>query len=212
MSQLGWTGWLAAFTIFALVAANVAFYHGIPQYSSRKVAHFGAAVPIVLFPVVFIDIWFPLALTGAFFLLLVATHNLDAFPGCARKGRWSEILFPLSMLISLAALWPVSPWASIVPSLFLAGGDGITGVVRKLVYDAEVKGNWGSVACLAVCLPIGFLVEPWWIGVLAACAFTVAERYCGDAKGSWLRIDDNIAAPIASLAVMVPLVWLLGGR
>ncbi len=210
MTELAWTGWLASFTLAALLASNAARGLGVQFYLSRKIAHFGAAVPIALFPVVYQHVWYPLALVGSFFVLLLLTHRWDVFPGCARKGRWSEVFFPLSIMIALAVLWPVSHVAAIVPALWLSLGDGVTGLVRKWLYNREVKGWWGSLACLVVCVGLGFLVTPWWAGVLGGCVATLAERYCGDAEGSRVRLDDNLAMPLAGLAVMAPLVWSVG--
>lgn len=210
MTELGWTGWLASFTLVALLASNAARGLGLHFYLSRKIAHFGAAVPIALFPLVYDHVGYPLALVGSFFALLLLTHRWDVFPGCARKGRWSEVFFPLSIVIALAVLWPVSHVAAIVPALFLSLGDGITGLVRKAIYNREVKGNWGSVACLCVCVMIAvLLVHPVWLGLLAAVVATLAERFCGDAPGSIAKWDDNLTMPLAATIILGVGLWLL---
>lgn len=204
MSQLGWAGWLAAFMLLMFLISNGLHTRGLPFYTTRKLVHFGAAVPLLVSPLVFQDVIYPVALALAFLGLLASTHNWDFFPGCARKGRWSELWFPFSVAGSIAVLWSVGPWLAMVPGLLLSLADGGTGIVRKMVYQREVKGNWGSVACFAIALAVAVpIIQPHWLGIPVALAATVAERYCGDAPGSKLKVDDNLALPSAALAVMV---------
>lgn len=207
MNQLGYAGWLAAFMLLTLLVSNGARSLGVPFYISRKVAHFGAAVPLLLAPVFFQDLWFPLSLSLASLFLLAATHNYDLFPGFAKKGRWSEVAFPFSIALSLGLLWRADPWAAVVPGLWLALGDGITGLVRYVTLKREKKGWWGSLACFVVCAVIGaVLIHPMWAGILGAATATIAERYCGDAEGALLHLDDNLVMPIAGLAIIAVVV------
>lgn len=209
MTEAAWAGWLAAFMLLAFLVSNGLRGLGVPFYISRKVVHFGAGVPIGVSPWVFSEPYYILGLAIAFLLLLAVTHNWDFFPGCARKGRWSELWFPISVAVSIASLWHVSPKAAVVPGLWLAFGDGITGLVRMAVNRREEKGWAGSAACFVACAAVAVLVQPLWVGLLGSVAATLAERFCGDARGSWIRLDDNIAMPMAGLAVIGPLVaWV----
>ena len=130
MSEAAWAGWLAAFMLLVLLVSNGVMGLGVPFYLARKVSHFGAAVPLALAPSVFTDVRYPLGLTLGFLVLLAVTHRWDFFPGSAKKGRWSELWFPFSVALSLAVLWPLDPWVAVVPGLWLALGDGITGLTR----------------------------------------------------------------------------------
>ncbi|HDJ97473.1 MAG TPA: hypothetical protein ENG54_03310 [Thermofilum sp.] len=82
--------------------------------------------------------------------------------------------------------------------MFMAYGDGVTGVVRNYVYRKWTKGLWGSAAMLAVSLPIGLVLKGIG-GAIAAIAATLIEL--------WPKIDDNITVPIISATTMylVPL-------
>ena len=51
---------------------------------------------------------------------------------------------------------------------------------------------------LVTCLLIGLLVQPYWIGAAGAVTATMLERQ------KW--VDDNLAAPLGALAIMVVLV------
>jgi dolichol kinase len=208
MSEYGWALILAGCLLIVFGVSNYAYIRGVPFYISRKIAHLGSAPLMVALPLVFESIVFPLGLAGAFFMMLVANRRTNVFPGFAKKERLSELFFPLSVFVAIAALWSIDPWAAIVPGLWLAVGDGVTGLVRMKVNKREVKGWWGSLACLGVCLPLGLLVTPIWAGMLGGAVATLAERYCGDAAGAVFRLDDNLAMPLAGMLVMVPLlIW-----
>lgn len=199
MTEWAWSLLFSTFLLSSFLAANHAFARGLPFHLTRKIAHLVAVVPVALAPVVFTSVWFPLGLSSVFLVLLVAAHNVDLFPGVVRKGRWSEVFFPLSLILSLS-LWPFSPWLAVLPGIFLSLGDGAAGIVRSLLYRRPTKGLWGSAACLGVCLPFSVLAEPLWIGAVGATAFTVAEFLCGDV--GCIKADDNLAAPVSAAAVM----------
>ena len=208
MSDYGWALVLAGCLVFVFAVSNYVYHRGAPFYISRKVAHLGSAPLMVALPILFESVIFPLGLAAAFLAMLVANRRTNVFPGFAKQERLSELFFPFSVLVAIADLWSVDPWAAIVPGLWLAVGDGVTGLVRMKVNKREVKGWWGSLACLGVCVPIGLLVTPIWVGMLGGAVATLAERYCGDAEGAVLRLDDNLAMPLAGMLVMVPvLLW-----
>lgn len=203
MSQIAWAGWLSALMLLTLLVSNGLRHLGVPFYLTRKVAHFGAAIPIAASAFVFESIWYPLIPMLFFLLLLALGHNYDFFPGCARKGRWSELWFPVAVVAGVASFWWKDPRIAVVPGLWLALGDGITGLVRYSIHTKEKKSWWGSIACLIVCLVIAWLlVHPFWIGASGAVVATLAEKYCGDAEGAIISIDDNIAMPVSGLAVI----------
>jgi dolichol kinase len=92
--------------------------------------------------------------------------------------------------------------------LFMAWGDCVTGLVRFKVYGKPVKGLWGSVAMLAVCLAISrAFVAPFWIGAVASAIAVATEWAFGDA-GIIRWADDNWAIPVTSLAGILGLLAL----
>lgn len=198
---------LLLLTFFAI--SNAVHLRPAPFFLSRKVAHFGAGIAIFFLPLLFSSILWPALLSGGFLLLLLATHRTNIWHGFARPGRIAEVVFALSVFISIMAAWNIDPWLAVLPGLFMAFGDGVTGVVRYRVYRREVKGWWGTVACLVACALLALLVHPYWVGLVGAVVFSVAEKLCGDVGR--IKIDDNLAAPLAALAMMVPLYLLVGG-
>ena len=203
MTPLAWAFLFTSLLLGSFLVANYLVARGVPFHLARKVAHLSAGVPIGLSPLVFPSIWYPAGLALGFMALLTVSHQIDLMPGVSRRGRWSEIGFPLAVLLCLS-LWPLSPWAAALPGLWVALGDGVAGLVRALVYKRPCKGIWGSAACIAVCAPFAVLVHPPWVGVAGVVGFTVIEHLSGDFAP--IKLDDNLAAPVAAASIMAVLL------
>lgn len=199
MTPLAWVFLFTSLLLGSFLAANYLVARGVPFHLARKVAHLSAGIPIGLAPLVFPSVWYPFGLALAFLGLLTLSHQIDLLPGVSRPGRWSEVGFPLAVLLCLT-LWPISPWAAALPGLWVALGDGVAGLVRALVYKKPGKGLWGSAACIALCAPFAALVHPWWVGVMGVIAFAVVEYLSGDF--ALIKWDDNLTAPVAAAVVM----------
>lgn len=200
--------------LVGLYLANYFYDAGIPQYVSRKVGHGVGGLGFLLFPLLFSEPWWPIIITGGFILLLGGARLLRprTFRGVGGTGRQhalAELHFPVAGVISLSIgwAWLGNPWLAVVPCLYMAWGDMITGLVRSHVYRREVKGNWGSVAMIGVCLLIAYFFKPYWIGLSGAVAATLVERFTPISKG---LIDDNWTIVISSLAVMVGVSYAFG--
>lgn len=205
MPEYGWALALVAFLIGVFLVSNYVHTRTATFVLSRKVAHFGAGVPIILFPLLFSGMLYPVLLPGLFLLLLLVTHRQQIFHGFAMRGRLAELWFPFSIMVCMASAWSMDPWVAVAAALMLAWGDGWTGLARWLHHrgQAGFKKYWcGTWAMLATCLLVAVLVSPYWIGALGAVVATGAERYEG--------IDDNLTSPLAALAVMAPLYTLAG--
>ena len=96
--------------------------------------------------------------------------------------------------------WYVDKWIAITAALFMAVGDGVTGIVRNRIYKRHVKGFWGSVAMLIVSVIIGVIYKGV-LGVLTAVVATIVERIP--------LIDDNITVPLVSAGFMYIIPVLL---
>ena len=106
---------------------------------------------------------------------------------------------------SITIIWWLvdDPWLAILPSLFMAFGDGITGVVRNAVVRKRSKSMIGNVFMFIVSAPIGWYVGmvaepsiPMW-GLIAAAVATYVERY------EFGAIDDNILITVFSTIVIL---------
>ena len=181
--------------------------HMVAVYYNRKVAHMLAGgVPIIASPIVFDNpVW---VLIGGIlgFIGLASTHLLD------RRLWWmqteqniNDATFALMLGISVYLIWEYSgePWIAILPSLFMAFGDGVTGIIRNKMFKKRTKSAWGNLGMAVLCLPLGYgvglLAEPeiplW--GLIAGLVASIVERY------EFGIIDDNIIIVFCSSLVIL---------
>ena len=203
-----WAG-LVVFAIkpFHSYLVNRGCENMVAVYYNRKVAHMLAGgVPIILCPIVFSNPIWPLigGLGGA--AILYAAHFTD------RRLWWmqteqnmNDATFALMLGLSVFALWHYSdqPWLAILPSLYMAFGDGVTGIIRNKMFAKRTKSAWGNLGMAILCIPLGWFVGkmvtpaiPVW-GVISAVVASIVERY------EFGPIDDNILIVIASSIVLL---------
>jgi len=204
---------IAGAVLVGLYLANYFYDKGVEQYISRKVGHGVGGVGFVLCVFLFSSAWWPIIIASCFCLLLGGARLIkpQAFRGVGGTGRqhaFAEIYFPVAGVISLGVgwAWLGNPWLAVVPILFMAWGDMLTGLVRSRIYGREVKGDWGSVAMYVVCMSVAYFFEPYWIGAIGATVATLAERNTPISRGIW---DDNWTIVLSSLTVMALLYCLL---
>ena len=136
--------------------------HMVAVYYNRKVAHMLAGgVPIIASPMVFDDpVW---VLIGGILgsIALAATHVLDKrLWWMQTEQNMNDATFALMLGISVYFIWVYTdqPWLAILPSLFMAFGDGVTGIIRNKMFKKRTKSAWGNVGMAALCLPLGYYV------------------------------------------------------
>ena len=181
--------------------------HMVAVYYNRKVAHMLAGgVPVIAAPIVFDDpIWVLLGgILGS--IGLATTHLMD------RRLWWmqteqnmNDATFALMLGISVYIIWEYSnePWLAVLPSLFMAFGDGVTGIIRNKLFKKRTKSAWGNLGMAALCLPLGYglglMAEPeiplW--GLLSGLTASIVERY------EFGFIDDNIIIVVFSSAIII---------
>ena len=196
-----------------LISANFLIDKGAPNYLSRKGGHLFGGVAYLLgvlwldfLTAILVSAILTIALCGA---RLWAPNLLRGIGGSARSHAFVELTYPMAATASLAIGWGLlgDRWLALVPILFMAFGDSVTGIIRSVVYAREVKGNWGSVGMLGVCLGVAVLYQPYWVGAAGAVTATAAERLSPIARG-W--IDDNSILTLCSLASMIILKYVIG--
>jgi len=124
----------------------------------------------------------------------------------------AEIWFTLVAVpvFGVSWLWLNRPGVAVASLLFMAWGDGVTGLVRSQVYQRPVKGLWGSLAMFGVCLSVSWVfIEPFWIGAVASVVAVIGEWAFGD-YGVLKWADDNWAIPLVSMATILGLMASLG--
>ena len=91
-------------------------------------------------------------------------------------------------------------WLGAVPVLFMAFGDGVTGIVRNFLFKKRTKHWSGNVAMFLLCAPMGYFIGPFYLaGVLAAAVSSAVEHV---EKIGQKFIDDNITVPLAAFAIL----------
>lgn len=200
---------IAGIVLTGLYLANYFYDKGVEQYISRKVSHGAGGMALLLCALLFSSPWWPIVLAGGFTLLLGGARLIrpQTFRGTGGSGRQhalAEIWFPLAATISLVVgwAWLDNPFLGIVPALYMAWGDMLTGIVRSRFYGREVKGNLGSAAMIIVCLVVAYFFQPYFIGAVGAVVATLAERFTPLSRGIW---DDNWTIVLSSLLVMAVL-------
>ncbi len=175
---------VAAVVLLGIWMSNIAFDRGVPNYVSRKIGH-GAGGLAFLASLFFASPGWPIAVAAGFGVLLLIARLVrpEILRGVGGTGRadkaMAEVWFPLVAIpvFLVAWLWLDKPAVAVASLLFMAWGDGVTGLVRSLVYHRAVKGVWGSAAMLAVCLAIaGVFIRPFWIGIAASRWPSFTER------------------------------------
>ena len=176
-------------------------------YYNRKIVHMLAGgVGSLMVPLVFVDPWLPLV-SG---LLLTLFTNLAHATGL--RMYWfqtddnrNDVKFALMWSCSVSALWWLldNPWLAILPSLYMAFGDGVTGIARNALIRKRSKSPIGNLFMLLLCAPMGWFIGglaqpaiPVW-GLVSAVVATAVERY------EFGPIDDNILITVSASAVLL---------
>ena len=176
-------------------------------YYNRKIVHMLAGgVGSFCVPILFTDFWYPLVCG---ILMNIFTYGAHA---TGTRMFWfqteqnqNDVKFTLMWWSSITLIWVLvdDPWLAIIPSLFMAFGDGVTGVVRNLVIKERSKSPIGNVFMFIVSAPLGWVVGgmgnpsiPVW-GLISATIASYVERY------EFGPIDDNILITVFSTAVLL---------
>jgi phytol kinase len=208
---------ITAVLLVGLWVANIVYDHGVPHYISRKIGHGAGGVAFLIAFNLSSAAW-PIILTVCFSILLIVARLIkpSTFRGVGGTGRSesskAEIWFALAPLLvfAIAWLWLNLPSVAVTSLLFMAWGDGITGLVRSQVYHKPVKGLWGSLAMLCACLIISWIfIHPFWIGISASIVAVAVEWAAGDC-GVIKWADDNWAIPLVTMAIILGLMASIG--
>jgi len=167
-------------------------------YLGRKFVHiFGAGLVAAVLPFEFHEPYFPLLFAMLLAVLTYTLHKTNHILYWFQDpANYSETYFAIMFGTVVFVTWFIDKTflLAVVPTLFMAWGDGVTGVVRNLKYKKRTKAWEGSLAMLLVCIPIGALMGL--VGVLTGVAATLVERV------GWM--DDNLSIPLVSLGILVP--------
>lgn len=213
--QLGWAAVLGIYVLSVLFLARLPFDAMVARgmepiravYYNRKIVHMaGAGVASLMVPLVFTDIWYPLIAGILFSGFTWVTHalNMRMYWFQVEENR-NDFKFAISWVASVTFLWWLfdDAWLAILPALFMAFGDGVTGIARNYFVRHRSKSPIGSFFMILVCAPMGWVIGglaataiPVW-GLIAGVIATVVERY------EFGPVDDNILITVAATATLL---------
>jgi phytol kinase len=214
-NQLIWAVGLGLYVLAVLFLTRIPYEAMVARgmepiravYYNRKIVHMLAGgVGSLMVPLVFTKLWIPLVagLALTVFALLAHSTGLRMYWFQTPDNR-NDVKFAIMWALSVSALWWLlgDPWLAVLPGLYMAFGDGVTGIARNLFMRRRSKSPIGNVFMLIVCVPMGWLVGlhaqpsiPDW-GVLSAVVATFVERY------EIGPIDDNVLITLSASAVLL---------
>lgn len=214
MPEYLWAIILGCYVVAILYATKVPYNimvgkgveHIRAVYYNRKIVHvFAGGIISFAIPYVFTSPVYPFFCGLAFTILIGSFHWFGArLTWFQTEENQNDVKFALMWFLSISILWQLfdDPWLAIMPSLFMAFGDGITGVVRNRVVRHRSKHPIGNVFMFIVSAPLGYLCGlmadgtfQWW-GIFAALIATLVERY------EFGPIDDNILITLAASGIL----------
>ncbi len=214
ISEIYWTIALTIYASIILFATkftyNLFCSWGQPSnvaiYYNRKILHMlvGGAIAIAC-PFVFSTPIYPLMIG---ILMAIATY-LPYKTGkilywVQTEDNMNDVNFCLMAGISVYLLWVLmdDPYLAIIPVIYMAFGDGVTGVARNMVFQKRTKSPIGNVFMALVCIPSGYFLAslastpiPMW-GVISAVVASIVERY------EFGFIDDNILITVSATTLI----------
>ncbi len=176
------------------------FDKGVAVYYNRKIIHIlGAGVITLLFPICFTALTIPATLVLLLVLIIYLPHRTNRLLYWFQVPENAyEVNFAIAWGIVIAFSWFFlgDPIYGVIPALFMAFGDAVTGLVRNAVFKRRTKHWIGNLAMLFVCLPIGWFYAGT-AGLVAAVVASIAEHF------EYKPIDDNILITLTSFVTLL---------
>lgn len=166
-------------------------------YFSRKAIHFlaGGLTAMVL-PFFAQEPLLPAILAFGFAFITYIPHKFNKLMYWFQDPEnIYEVDFVLIWGVIVLSTWYIDKtfWLGVIPVLFMAYGDGITGIIRNLKYNKRTKAWEGTAGMLVLCAIIG--AKMGYAGILAGTVCSFVERI--------ELMDDNITVPTVSLFILL---------
>jgi phytol kinase len=119
------------------------FDESVAVYYNRKIVHMATGGFIALLVPFIFESWiYPFATSLALTLITTLPRLRGQTMGFMQtKENWNDSKFSLMWGLSIAILWILfnDPFLAIIPALFMAFGDAVTGLVRNALYKKRTK-------------------------------------------------------------------------
>jgi len=172
----------------------------VAVYYNRKIIHILAGGLIgYLVPFTFTTPFYPLVLSMILGVFTLIPHLLNRIMYWFQTNdNVYEVHFCLSWGLILTAGWLFTSgnfWFGVVPIMFMALGDAVTGLVRNAMFKRRTKSWWGNLTMAVVNIIIGLkLALP---GVVAGLFSSIIEHF------EFGPIDDNLTIPVSSFLILM---------
>lgn len=206
--EIAYTAIYFTWVIAVVYFISRAFYdfgvkRGVPHknmvYYNRKLIHvLAGGVVALLVPFTFKTPILPFTMALLLALLTYIPHRVGRLLYWFQvEDNSYEVHFCLSWGLMILLSWIVfnNYWYGVLPVLFMAFGDGVTGVVRNLVYKRRTKSWLGNLAMAALSIPLGAAIMSI-PGALAGAVASIVEHF------EYKFIDDNITVPLSAFTVL----------
>ncbi|MFQ6074130.1 MAG: hypothetical protein ACE5KC_02810 [Candidatus Bathyarchaeia archaeon] len=189
--------WLIAYNAFIIFYVSRKVSEKFGKYMARKTIHLlSAGVSLILCPLLFSDLSFPVLLAGLMILFTIIGHSKSLFGWFQEKKNYADVYFTVTCTLLLSLFWNYNVWIGVLSCLFMAWGDGVTGLVRYAVYKRRTKGVLGNIAMFVLCAGLGYFLLGY-IGIIGGTFSSLMEKL--------EKVDDNLSVPLGSAVVMAAL-------
>jgi len=198
---VGWVLFVSLFLTKKTYEAFIAwgYTHNVAVYYNRKIIHMLTGGLIAILVPFLYKSFIPI---GVMVIFLAIGNYLPhkqnrLFYWYQVKENMYEVHFILMWgLVIMIGFLIDNIWIAIVPILFMSFGDGVTGIVRNLLYRKRTKSWWGNLAMFAVCAPMAFAIFNF-AGLISATLASIVERF------EFGLIDDNITVPLVGFVSLL---------
>ena len=196
---------ILAWVLIVVVYVSKVFYekvnarvnnHWVAVYYTRKLIHIlaggFAAIMVYLF---FKEPFIPLVLGMLLALLTYLPHRTGKLMYWFQDpNNIAEVYFCIAWGLCIASTWYLDKRIGVVPVLFMAFGDGVTGIIRNYLFKRRVKHWSGNLGMFIMCTAIGLPIIGT-IGIVVAAVSSIIEMS--------EIIDDNISVPLSSYILLL---------
>ncbi|MGB9805241.1 MAG: dolichol kinase [Thermoproteota archaeon] len=167
------------------------------MYFSRKAIHFLAGgLTAALLPYFAHEPFLPALLAFGFSIMTYVPHKINKLMYWFQDPENAyEVDFTIVWGVVILLTWYIDKtfWLGVIPVLFMSWGDGITGIIRNLMYNKRTKAWEGTMGMLILDTIIG--AKMGFAGIIAAVVSALVERI--------EVLDDNVSVPVVSLIILL---------
>ena len=170
-------------------------------YYNRKIIHILAGgLVVILVPYIYSTPLLPAILSAILAIATYLPHRQNKLMYWFQtEDNMYEVNFCImwGVIVTLGWLIFKNWWYGVIPVAFMAFGDGVTGIVRNMLYNKRTKSWIGNIAMAAVTIPIGYIALGN-IGAIAGLLASIVEHF--EVANI---IDDNITVPLTSFLTIL---------